>query len=430
MTEPRVIFDWLDHRRRASALRVRRIPLARCRAWRMERGELVHDTRRYFQVTGALVRSGTYAGWHQPMIRQEEVGILGFVVRERARGAEWLLQSKTEPGNVAGTQIAPSVQATLSNHERVHGGEATRYLEWFGGSPPNGAVISDALHSEQGTRFVGKHNRNVITLAEHAPPARDGSAWRWAEAASLRHLLRQDFTVNTDARSVVASAPWRLLAEGGRPFASSRRTSGFVVRLAASYEANPDVAGVLRDLQERRARTRRLLTEVPLDETPGWDVAGTDGSRIAFVDVSVDDREVRNWCQPLLAAGGAMDQVLYCQQRDGVLRFLFHYVAEPGLTHIVELGPTSAGSARLSERISRSFPDGVTRLSVLQSDEGGRFLEDVSRYGIVELPPERVEPPIADAAWLTLSEIEVLASRSGTFTNEARSAISLVLTFA
>jgi hypothetical protein len=68
-------------------------------------------------------------------------------------------------------------------------------------------------------------------------------------------------------------------------------------------------------------------------------------------------------------------------------------------------------------------------MRVVQSDEGGRFLESVVEYRIMEEDPEG--PFVAHhGAWLNLAEIEALARLPGTFTNEARSAISLLLSHA
>ena len=85
------------------------------------------------------------------MIDQPELGWLGFVVRTAGAGVEWLVQAKTEPGNVHGTQLAPTLQATRSNFTRVHGGRPTRFLDLFRAGD---AVLSDGPHSEQGSAFL------------------------------------------------------------------------------------------------------------------------------------------------------------------------------------------------------------------------------------------------------------------------------------
>lgn len=71
-------------------------------------------------------------------------------------------------------------------------------------------------------------------------------------------------------------------------------------------------------------------------------------------------------------------------------------------------------------------------MRVLQSDEGGRFLNSVADYRVIELPQlthvSGRDPIDPDGVWLSLSEIEALARLPATFTNEARSLVSLLLT--
>ena len=65
----------------------------------------------------------------------------------------------------------------------------------------------------------------------------------------------------------------------------------------------------------------------------------------------------------------------------------------------------------------------------LQSDEGGRFYRSITRYRVVEIG-ENVELPSSGFyCWLTLAQIHLLLKETGMVTNEARSAISLLLSY-
>ena len=147
------VLTWLKDLREKSNLSVKAITLNECKRWSLFEGGLSHNTGHFFHVKGLIVHSN-YSAWDglvQPMIDQPEVGILAFLIRPDGNGSvEWLLQAKTEPGTVNGTQVAPSVQATFSNYLRIHGGKATRFLDLV---ISNESVISDTPHSEQGSRF-------------------------------------------------------------------------------------------------------------------------------------------------------------------------------------------------------------------------------------------------------------------------------------
>jgi dTDP-4-dehydro-6-deoxy-alpha-D-glucopyranose 2,3-dehydratase len=428
MADSRLV-AWLERRREESGLTVRRIPAGDCGEWLTSGPELRHVTGRYFQVVGVRVTGGPYDGWEQPMIRQTEVGILGFLVRSTTRGREWLLQAKTEPGNVGGTQVGPSVQATESNYQRVHGGDPTRHLEWF--TSDRGTTESDVLASEQGTRFTGKLNRNsVVSIVEGDDPVA-GGAWEWFDASDVREALVADFVLNTDARSVLVTAPWHLLADEA-PFQRWASDPGFPGRVARSYRAAGDGREALDLLADERRDDVAIVEEVPLGDLTAWRRAASgiepvdgDGVGIAFVHVDTRDREVARWCQPLLTAPVAGCE-LWCQEREGVLRVLFRVSREPGLRNGVELAPTNQSDLAATVLAAPAGVHAVVRLAARQSDEGGRFLETVCRYRVIELGAGAFTPP-PGFVWLTVGEIEALARRPATFTNEARSAISLLL---
>ena len=111
----------------------------------------------------------------------------------------------------------------------------------------------------------------------------------------------------------------------------------------------------------------------------------------------------------------------------GVLHFLFRARAEAGLATKIELTPTvvvepgnrTAGNHRRTQWRGRIVAQ------CRQSEEGGRFYRDTNRYRIID-SGEASEP--GDAGyWLTLGDVRQLLDEPGWLTNEARSALSLLL---
>jgi oxidase EvaA len=422
---------WMARIRASKGFEVAPMPLAQSRAWSHGEGIIRHATGRFFGIVGLMWTEASTPCW-QPFIDQREVGTLGFIARRRENEIDLLVQAKTEPGNVGIVQLAPTCQATASNRECVHGGEPPPYSAYFSGS--TGKIVSDSLQSEQGTRFFGKLNRNILVMDDRVE-AKYGQH-RWIPFALFKQLLTDDFMVNTDARSVLCTTDWkRLLGQAEPPELPFRGDDGFSQALKKSFcaplrrEAIEDVRATLRILRKNAPETAFC----PLDAMPGWRLDAssattiTDGQlSIRHIQVHARTREVNNWDQPIFDNHFEQMVDLDCGRVNGVIRFAFRACWEPGLRAGVELGPT-----RIMKKTGRTDPvilssPGEVRLSVRQSDEGGRFFRDIAEYRIIDIGESHPEEGLIQ---LTLSEIACLLRR-GIFNNEARSAISLLLSLA
>ncbi|WCL55793.1 NDP-hexose 2,3-dehydratase family protein [Gimibacter soli] len=423
------------------------IPFAESAEWSLHEGSIRHRTGGFFSLEGlqANAQAQIPNGWEQPIINQPEVGILGLVATPGDGGHLWLFQAKGEPGNVGGVQLGPTVQATYSNYMRRHGGAATHYLELFLGNEDN--LASNGLHSEQGTRFLQKFNRNAICVARSAPvPANEQFAW--IQSASVREALLTDFAVNTDARSVLVTGPWALLADDGQPFSTTSVQLG--VETGAAF-AESYLAPVDRGLMDRAAVAIHDLAgeiglacdKVSLEGLSGWGLtadslaSADDGGAftIQHYRVSAPDREKTHWDQPLVRSTGTDEVILFCQQRDGMLRFLLRPSIEVGLKGGVEIGPSFKRESLVDapvwlQRLADEKP-GATLWQNQQSDEGGRFMDSRCSYVLHQLP----EGALIDENdpwnfWFTLAELEQVCRTESSVTNECRSAVSLLLGFA
>ena len=440
------ILDWRSKQLSFSAFHYERIPLSQCREWHLSNGRIEHSTRRFFSVVGIKAASASLAvnGQSQPIINQPEVGTLAFLLRRQDGQCDVLVQAKTEPGNVGAVQLAPTVQATLSNHNRLHGGAATRYLEYFDGTAD---MTSDQLQSEQGTRFLAKYNRNATREIAGPGPASAGEAWRWCRIEPLLALLHHDYMINTDARSVLVASPWEALGPDRSPFSYAIGAGNFVAELFTSHGAQDHKAvhsfDVLLDrLSAARSSESIVLETVPIDSISGWTFEDSEIAdeartrfRVGFYRIQALDREVPRWDQPLLSDFHAVDVVLVCQRRGGVLHFLLRHAVEIGFREGVQFGPTLQSTVgdhfqdAFQQSLVEHIADGIVHADVWASDEGGRFDHNRVRYRIVQLSDGLECSEGAAASWATLAQIRKLLTISGALTNEARSVLSLLLPY-
>ncbi|MFF9088265.1 NDP-hexose 2,3-dehydratase family protein [Streptomyces sp. NPDC014991] len=428
VTGTAAFFDWLAERQLHHAQRTERIPFDALDQWGFDpgTGDLGHVSGRFFSVQGLRVRSdfGAVPEWSQPIISQPEVGILGIAVREIGGVLHFLMQAKSEPGNVNGVQLSPTVQATRSNYTRVHGGSPVPYLDVFR-TPEPGRVLADVLQSEQGSWFLRKRNRNMVVEAGAGLEA--GEDFCWLTLGQLNALLRCENLVNMDARTVLSCLPdWDRVTGPGRAVHSGRE---------------------IRSWLTGRRVTHEVVTErLPLRAVPGWhrtaDAISHDEGRffsIVAVHVGSRSREVPSWTQPLLRPHGRGVAALLVKRVDGVLHALMQARVEPGFADTVELGPTvqctPANHAHLAAADRPAHLDlvlGADRARVLfdtvLSEEGGRFDHAQTRYLIISVDDRDAVEESAAFRWLSAGQLEDLLKYSGHVNVEARTLVAALRT--
>jgi oxidase EvaA len=408
--------QWLIAQGQNSHAHVRKISPSHSREWIYSSSSIKHKTNRFFQIIGVHWMQGRQKK-RQLFINQREIGLLGFILYKGKTGNKVLLQAKVEPGNTYFARIAPTCQATLSNLEKVHGGSAPLFANYF--TDPNKHTLSDSLQSEQGMRFFGKRNRNVVVSIDKQ--FRVAQGFRWVDAALLCRALSQNYLVNSDARSVIVTTNWEQFV--GRPVFSGK--DSFSQELKDSYYSPTEMQSTesVMDQLKHASGTIHSVKVVGLDRlderrTTSTKEKSKDGVRLFHVRVNVRNREVDSWDQPMVSSVTSRKYVIYCGRFARTLYFLFKLWEEPGLYNHVELGPNLESGRR----------KGKVRLSSWQSDEGGRFYKDKNKYSLIDLG--EIKSSKDNEVWLSLRQVQALSVQEGMFNNEARSNISLILALA
>ncbi|WTQ63245.1 NDP-hexose 2,3-dehydratase family protein (plasmid) [Streptomyces sp. NBC_00158] len=417
------VHDWLEERRRAHRFQVDRIPFAELDGWSFDpdTGNLGHRSGKFFTVEGLRVSSttdGVEQQWHQPIIRQPEVGILGILVKEFDGVLHFLMQAKMEPGNRNLLQLSPTVQATRSNYTKAHKGADVRYVEYFT-QPGRGRVLADVLQSEHGSWFYRKSNRNMLVEAVGEVPEHDD--FRWLTLGQIGELLRQDNVINMDARTVLACAP--VADPEGRSYHSDTELLSWFTRERTRHDVSAE--------------------RVPLAGIPDWKhgertIEHEEGRYFDVVAVGVQagSREVASWSQPLFEPRGTGVTAFLTRSIGGVPHLLAHARVEGGFADTIELGPTVQYTpwnyAHLPEAERPPFLDLVLgadpariRYEALHSEEGGRFLNAESRYLFLDADEDQAPldaPP--GYLWATPGQLSTLLRHNHYVNVQARTLLS------
>ncbi|MEX0881565.1 MAG: NDP-hexose 2,3-dehydratase family protein [Candidatus Saccharimonadales bacterium] len=426
---PITIQKWTERLIEQSDFEVKPSRLTQSTNWIMVDGAIRHSSGLFFNVVGVIWKEDSKKSYSQPFIEQREVGSLGFLLLKKGDRNRLLVQAKIEPGNVGVVQLAPTYQATASNAARIHGGKQPLYQTKF--HPTSKFIKYETLQSEQGSRFLGKQNRNILSMEDSQ--FRVPETHKWFYVDEFIDLLAHDYLVNTDARSVLVCSPWEELVNR-KPF--SRYSSPFAKDLQKSFQSQSvaKLKKIQADLKIFRSEAHPIQI-IDIDKIDGWRMTEYGLKALSgrpfdvkYIRVIARTREVPTWDQPIIdsTCSGYID--LVCGRKDGVLQFLFSMRREPGLHDYVELSPTfiqEPGIAASPREDLAPRVKGKILVESLQSDEGGRFFQDINRYRIIDAGD--VYEISEKWCWLTLAEIKALINKGSYFTNESRSAISLLL---
>ena len=374
------------------------------------------------------------------MIDQPEVGILGFVITDSQENRKWLIQNKPEPGNINYYQYAPTVQATKSNYERVHGGKSTPFLNLFLNTT---SLLVDEECSEQGDRYLNKFNRNCKYISKASLILNLDESYFWVSTNQLKQKLRTSYGINTDARSVITVGSWSLLSsDKNEIFKKTSLDPSIGESLNNSYHhvgqhrltAVESLLGAVKNSHYTSYCITPFIKMRNHIINESGIVDKENNSIVSYYEVTFNEREVRFWQQPLLERSTLEHCVLLFHIKEDIAYFYLNAYPEVGFSNRVELGPsfqTGDGSLKTSKI---ELKENYKKIEVLgqidQSDEGGRFYRNITRYTLGQWKSSPDELTKENGIWLSAGELERLSLIKGKLTNELRSTLSLLLSFA
>jgi oxidase EvaA len=435
------IIEWIKQRNNDVKVQVERILFSEMKSWSVNTdGSLSHESGRFFSIIGIDVKTdfGQVNHWRQPIINQPEVGYLGILTKEVDGVLYCLMQAKIEPGNVNCVQISPTLQATKSNYTRVHSGKAPKYLEYFVNAKPED-IILDQLQSEQGARFLRKRNRNIIIKVDDDVEVLPD--FRWMTLGQIKELMHYDNLVNMDTRTVLSGLN---ISEYISPFDNWENMSDFGRNLLLSSTTNHTYATMsehLSWLTGLKAKYDLHVSQCPINEMSGWEIRNdeivrTDGRffKIIGVNVTISNREVASWCQPLVQPMQDGLCAFIIKKIDGVYHFLVQAKLECGNLDVLELAPTVqclTGNVPEKPEKRPPFYDYVVNapkdrvlIDALQSEEGGRFYHEQNRNMLVEVGDDFPLDVPSHYTWMTLGQLYEFLRFNNYLNIQARSILS------
>lgn len=442
------IVDWYHERNSALQVHIVEADYSDDERWVYDREEdkIMRSDGGFFSICGLKNHQGDV---EQPVLLQDEIGYLGFLMQKRNGLLHILVQAKIEPGNINKTQLSPTIQATKSNFTQVHKGRKPAYLDYFKDARSH-HILFDQIQSEQSSRFVGKRNRNIVILLDEDVDVDVLPAFRWLSLGQLKALMHFDNMVNMDTRTVLSCLPYALLPkEEGVDYLGffEDKALGRSV-LEAPYRSDM-MAKVFNYMNDYKMHKDDRVFLCGLSELPSWHWDGStlesetyENFKVIFCDISIEQREVTHWYQPLFKAKGSALFALACRVNDeGVMEFLVQAKPEVGCFDEIELAPT--WQLEFSERetlgetaFGRLLRDRIAnqdrlRNNVQLSEEGGRFYhEQNDNYILLLNEDEQKLAPGRDEGyfWLNYKELSVSLVYNNVLNIQLRNLLSLLET--
>ncbi|MFF9770263.1 NDP-hexose 2,3-dehydratase family protein [Streptomyces sp. NPDC014636] len=180
------------------------IPLSRVDGWHRdaERGEIVHESGRYFRIIGVDVEADSreVTSWSQPMLAPVGRGVIAFISKEFHGERHLLVQARAEAGTFDAVELGPTVQCNPGN--LADDAPRPPYLEAVLTARPE-QVLFDTVHSEEGGRFYHAENRYLVLDGDEMP-ADVPENYTWMTVRQLTRAGRIGNLVDVEARTLLA----------------------------------------------------------------------------------------------------------------------------------------------------------------------------------------------------------------------------------
>ncbi len=200
------IIRWITSLKFKYDLNVEKIGLSEVKDWSYDGEVIAHKELKFFSVIGVNV---TIAGrevtrWGQPMVKAEQEGLIGFLVKKINGIYHFLVQAKVEPGVFDVLELAPTVQCLTGNYRKGFNEYTIPYIEYFVDSKPENIWYS-VYQSEEGGRFYKEQNLNMIVEVGDEFPIEVKEDYMWMTLNQLMSFVTYNNYLNIAARSLLSA---------------------------------------------------------------------------------------------------------------------------------------------------------------------------------------------------------------------------------
>jgi len=422
MKNNKKIKKWVENRRKKTFFLVKKKEIFSLQKWKCDKRKIYHTSKKFFQVLGIRIISNFFKNvtWDQPLLSQNEIGILGIIRRLYSGKIQYLMQAKAEPGNINKLQLSPTVQATKSNYSQVHRGKKVKYLNYFAHLKGKETLVN-SLQTEQGGRYLFKHNRNlIINTNKHIKLDQN---YIWLSKQDIINSANQNNLLNMDSISVFSCGIKKNINEN--PEISLSKIHTWFNKLKKKYFIKRKI--------------------IPLSKMKSWNYnkkniihKNKKYFSIIGLNIKTNSREISEWEQPIIHEISTGLSGFIIKKINSTVHYLVRFSLKPGLKKpsLTCTVRTSDEKSCLNEKNYTSLKDndlmkfflkeyfvknnkGKIMYNKIQSDEGGRFYHAQSKNMVVQVHEKEAIRLNDNYTWMTHNQV-LHFIKKGIFNIEAR----------
>ncbi|MBB5855641.1 NDP-hexose 2,3-dehydratase family protein [Amycolatopsis umgeniensis] len=197
------LLSWFTNERSRHDVRAHRIPLKDVGGWKQGVEAIEHEDGRFFNVRAVAVKGSNREkiSWTQPLLESVGEGVVAFLMREIEGVPHVLVHARADAGFLDTVELAPTVQRTPLNYAHLPAENRPPFLD-FVQDAPRSRIRYEAVHSEEGGRFLNARARYLVVDADGTIDPPPGFAW--VTPAQLTALTRHGHYVSVEARTLLA----------------------------------------------------------------------------------------------------------------------------------------------------------------------------------------------------------------------------------
>ena len=377
------IINYLNNYKKKNFFIVKKKSLSLLDKWNYNKSSIQHISKKFFQIHGFKIKSNFYKkkNWHQPLIVQKELGILGIIKKKIGNKYKYLLQIKMEPGNINKCQLSPTVQATKSNYTKVHKGKDIPYLDFFFNNKKIKKIFK-IKQTEQGLRYYNKKNYNVL-LDDTKKIIKKLPNFYWISKNELKYLISKNNIINMDTLSVFSCA-------------INKKKDDFPIN---------KMSIIMNFIKNKKKKYFTSVKKISLCKLKNWTLANdtiinNKKNYFSIIGLSIrnNSREISEWNQPIIAQENLAFAGFITKIFKETLHYLVSFDIKPGLkksylscsvrtSDFVNYKTNQDLITFKKNIINQNFisrKNGKLLYKTIQSDEGGRFYKSRICYSVFQ----------------------------------------------